>query len=787
MKSFNQELNYFNDKNYKYIDDYSKEYFYYTYDYAGNYTFFSPSVKNILGYNIEDLETGFTKYFTNNSLNNVINDKRELTLHGVLQPIYIAEIYHNNGKKILLEILEFPIFHNNKVISINGIARDITKKKREEEALIENEKNLSLIFNSTHEFIALLKVEEDNEYIFEAINKFYSDNLKLYDIQIKNIKGMDLRYYLTDILKLDESHIKTIYSLHEQSILEKKTLILESVNKVFNAKEIWSELHITPVFNKHGKCTHIISIIRDIDEKKKMEIELEKSRIFTDNLIESASIMIIGLSNNNKIKLFNSSAEMISGFNKQDVMGKNFFELFYYKNELQVEKEKLKNLISSSIESTFQTFITIKTGEDRLISWNSSKLIQDEKESGILLFGTDITEKKKSEEERKKLEEYLIQSQKMDALGTLAGGIAHDFNNILGAVLGYSEIALNETKGNNILIEYIKGIKEASLRAADLVKQILTFSKQSEIDKHPVDVESVIREVVKLLKSSIPSTIKIQYSVEDRLNPVMADFTQLHQVIMNLCTNAYHAMLKRGGNLTISLKELNLYSEEKFHGFAILPGKYALLIISDTGSGMSKRVQERIFDPYFTTKEKGKGTGLGLSVVRSIIKNYNGYISVYSEKGIGTTFKVYLPCIENEEAEEVQRETEDIPKGTERIIFVDDEKLYADMMGTMLNSLGYKVKIFLNSAEAFEYIKENIDSFDCLITDMTMPSMTGIELISKLKQLDKSKPTILCTGFSELITETKAKKCGVNAYLMKPIIKTEIAAVIRNVLDKLKN
>jgi CheY-like chemotaxis protein len=370
----------------------------------------------------------------------------------------------------------------------------------------------------------------------------------------------------------------------------------------------------------------------------------------------------------------------------------------------------------------------------------------------------------------------------MESIGTLAGGIAHDFNNILSAIMGYTELALDDIERDSQLYTNLQEVFRAGKRAKDLVQQILAFSRQSEQGRKPVQVKHIINEALKLLRSSLPTTIEVRRDIRsDAL--AMADPTQIHQILMNLCTNADHAMREKGGVLEVKLEDVELDADFTAAHPNIKPGAYINLTVSDTGHGIPPGVLERIFDPFFTTKEIGEGTGMGLSVVHGIVGSYGGAITAYSEPGQGSTFKVYLPIIERRKEPEIRTE-ESISTGSERILFVDDESVLVDMGKQILESLGYDVITRTSSIEALELFKAQPDRFELVITDMTMPNMTGDDLAQELMHIKPNIPIILCTGFSATIDEQKARAMGIRAFVLKPIVKREIAATIRKVLDQ---
>jgi signal transduction histidine kinase/CheY-like chemotaxis protein len=387
-------------------------------------------------------------------------------------------------------------------------------------------------------------------------------------------------------------------------------------------------------------------------------------------------------------------------------------------------------------------------------------------------------------QELAKYERQLQQVLKIQAIGTLAGGIAHDFNNILFPIVGYTELTMDEVPEDSMAHNNLEEILKAANRAKDLVQQILTFSRQSGQERKPVNVQSVIVEALKLLRASIPASIDILHKIDDDCHPVMGDATQIHQVIINLCTNAYQAMQDKGGTLEVKLSEVDVAYDETVEKIGMQPGRHLQLLVIDEGCGMDAAVLDRIFEPYYTTKEQGKGTGLGLSVIHGIVKNHRGDITVTSSPGKGTTFKVYLPIIENGDVTAEFEPTNEAAKGNEHILLIDVVEQIVSMEQQMLENLGYEVTARTDSTEALREFSEKPQNFDLVITDMTMPHITGDELAQKLLDIKPDIPVILCTGFNEDITEEKALAMGIQKFVMKPVIKNDLASTIRTVLDQ---
>ena len=394
----------------------------------------------------------------------------------------------------------------------------------------------------------------------------------------------------------------------------------------------------------------------------------------------------------------------------------------------------------------------------------------------------DITEQKHAQDTLVKTERQFRQSSRMEAIGTLAGGIAHDFNNILTAILGYTELGLASVPKNSRTHRNLQEVLTAGHRAKHLVLQILAFSRQSSQAKKPIPIHTVIQEALKLLRPTIPSTIEIHHSFETEAY-VLADSTQLHQVLINLCTNAEYAMRETGGLLEISLDDFEATEENIPSVPGLQVGPYIRLTIKDNGIGMSSDVLERMFDPFFTTKPIGEGSGMGLSVVHGIVANHGGALMVDSQMGIGTKIEVYLPAI----SLPISDRDEDqgpIPLGKEAILFVDDEETIVWLGKELLEQLGYTVEVQTNSVEALNVFRQNPERFDLVITDQTMPGLTGEALSRELLRIRPELPIILCTGFSHIMTAEKAKALGIQAYLMKPLAIRDLASIVRHVLDK---
>ena len=403
------------------------------------------------------------------------------------------------------------------------------------------------------------------------------------------------------------------------------------------------------------------------------------------------------------------------------------------------------------------------------------------KKGGTVISRVDITERKQAEENLIFMEKQLRQAQKLEAIGTLAGGIAHDFNNILSAIMGYTEMTLVFlVKEEGKLKNNLQKILKASRRAADLVSQILTFSRQSEHEKQIIEIKPVIKEVIKLLRATLPSTVEIRHKIDVFSDKILGDPTQIHQILMNLSTNAAYAMKDKGGTLEIILTEIEITESTRTSNLA--PGSYIKLTVKDTGKGIEQEVLDKIFDPFFTTKPQGEGTGLGLSVVHGIVKSYEGSIEVTSKHGEGSTFDIYLPSVKGGDKKKTTGDLNVPPSGKGHILIVDDEEDIVYLTHQLLILLGYEVTGKTNSKEALEIFRLEPEKFTLIITDYTMPHMTGIDLAREVIKINPSIPVILCTGFNDSITLDRVSAFGIREILFKPVNLNVLGETIHNIL-----
>lgn len=528
-----------------------------------------------------------------------------------------------------------------------------------------------------------------------------------------------------------------------------------------------------------GSIADIVSIALESFKRKRIEIALRESERKYRNIFEqSKDIIFISTPDDKIVDINPAGVELLGYSNKEELLNVNISSELYFNPD---ERKKFKDqLAKDGFVKDYQATLKSKD-EHEIIVLETVTTDRDRKGNIIAYRGImrDVTE-------QKRLEKQLLHAQKMEAMGTLAGGIAHDFNNILSAILGYTELTKNEFQEGTRPHKNLEQIYKAGIRAKELVAQILTFSRKTEQELKAVQIENIIKEALKLLRASLPVTIDIREKIEENCGVVLGDPTQIHQIIMNLCTNAYDAMRETGGVLEISLSRVN--SEKEFYeeNRALPEGDYLKLMVKDTGHGMEPQILQRIFDPFFTTKSPGSGTGMGLSVVHGIVNSHKGRITVSSEENKGSTFSVYLP--RHDQSSQVEKEiSEDLPSGTERILLVDDEEAIVQTSKEILEKLGYSVTATTSSNKALELFQANSNKFDLVITDQTMPKLTGADLAKELMKIQPNIPVILITGYSEVVTPEKAKSIGIREYIRKPASTFYLAKKIRAVLDDQKN
>ena len=791
----------------------------------------SPNIEKLFGWKPEDV-VGHSAWENvhPDDLESTQKSFRKLILNSKAVGVTECRYKCKDGSYKWIEFKASNQLHDPDIKGILGNYHDITDRKKAEEKIYQSEKNYRILAENPNSIV--MRFDAEGNIIF--VNRYASE---LFGYSIDEMIGKKSTELIHSLNESGRMNAREFFSDLLSNV--EKYRINENKNITKDGKELWISWTNTPTYEEDGTFSGLISTGFDITDRKNAEVALQESaarakrqraaiveltlgadstgidlqhafekycKILSETIdVSRASVWVLNDSGAEMhcMNLYEADKKAHSHgaiLNAQDIP--KYFEAI--RADSRIFSEDVQNdprtdeltenyLKPLNITSMLDAGIVI---DGKIVGVVCAEHIgkkrrwQSDEESFISTIAAFIAQelveskRRRSEEDREKLQAQLNQAQRMEAIGTLAGGIAHDFNNILSALIGYTELLKINLPSNSNEIDNADQILKAGNRAKELVQQILTFSRQTEKQLAPVSINIIIKEVAKLLRSSLPTTIEIRLNIQSDFL-VMGDPTQLHQILMNLCTNSGHAMQEKGGLLSIDLENIELKENLISDKITLESGTYVQLSVSDTGHGIPTEYLDRIFDPFFTTKEPGEGTGMGLSVVHGIVKSYKGAIYVYSEAKKGTTFKVFLPAIEKRIEPEIQ-ELESIPRGTEHILFVDDEPVLLDVGTSQLENLGYSVSSRSNAREALKFFENKPDRFDLVITDMTMPKMTGDELAFAIKRIRPDIPVILCTGFSSKINSENKQKFNIDAFLMKPVIIRELALVVRQVLDETK-
>ncbi|MFP4159644.1 MAG: PAS domain S-box protein [Desulfobacterales bacterium] len=654
---------------------------------------------------------------------------------------------------------------HGKPVRLAGAHTDITEKKEAEKTLMQSEEKYRLLFENAP--LGLLHFDQKgvitacNDRFVELIGSSRQD---LAGMNIFNLPDGDAVAAVKAALNGRQGVYKGVY------------------RSVTGGKATPARALIEPFRDSTGNVVGGVGMVEDISERKKAEDALreseEKYRILVENAKEAIFVVQDGL-----IRFANQATCELTGYSLEELTSRKFTDFMYPEDSefFQGELFQPYSGVDHEAECCFRIL-----GSPENVRWGALKSVEIEWEGrpATLNFLSDITEQKKARQEREKLEMRLRQAQKIEALGTLTGGVAHDFNNILSIIMGYTELLQAELPEDHEAQKGLREISSAGRRARDVVRQLLTFSRRGEEEKSPQNISFVIKEGIRMIRSTTPSFIDIREDISTDLPLVMANPTKIHQLIINLCKNASDAMDEKGGVLTVRFEQETLEEKTTAFGSDLHKGDYVKLTVEDTGNGIAAESLERIFDPYYTTKEVDKGTGLGLSVVLGIVQDLGGGILVDSEKGRGSRFEVFFPALQKYGEAQLPPDSENLARGTETILFVDDEARVTELAELRLKSLGYKPVCETDPEKALQRFYEDPQGFDLVITDMTMPKMTGDVLSMEILNIRPGMKIILCTGYSERISEDTAIRAGIARYVEKPLEFADLAREVRSVLDE---
>ena len=669
----------------------------------------------------------------------------------------------------LISLLFITLF----LSSLNMYFRTLSSKKNLEKEVLNRTRSL---FESDQKFRAIF----DNHYqlsglispdgILISANR---SSLELINCKAEDVEGLsfcDCPWWpkgspLHDIIK------QAVHEAQDGQFVRKE-LSFKDINGLHRVVDF----SLKPVFDKDHNLIYIVPEGRDITGLKFAQQEILSQKKFSDAVIESLPGIFYICNDKLQLIRWNNMFEFISGYSTEDLDHKSVLD-FFSPADTDILLQKVQNRMNKVEVPPTELSAVAQDGTTHPFLFTSSMVIMDNKKY-LIGTGVDISA-------RKRVEAELQQAQKMEAIGTLAGGIAHDFNNILSAIIGYTELSQLETAPQTKITGFLAGIHQAAIRARDLVQQILTFSRKQDNSHLPLRIAPLVNEALRLIRSSIPATINIETNIAAREATIRADPTQIHQIIVNLCTNGYQAIGDEYGTLRVSLQEVSVNEEDSRNESDPSPGHYVLIQVSDTGIGMDDETLQRIFEPYFTTKETGKGTGLGLALVNSIVQEHNGTIAVESTVDKGTTISIYLNLLETSGQyipEPQLPPPGDAPSREYHILCVDDEPYILNILDEFLQEQGYRVTSFEKGTDALAYLDMTKEQVDLVITDMTMPEMSGLELGRKIFSVRSHLPVMLCTGYSHSINRDMAIEQGFARYIEKPLILADLVFAIEEVL-----
>jgi len=700
----------------------------------------------------------------------------EILLVSIRKCLARAELIKNDGKykEHLEEEVRRRTFAYEKANL--ELTKEIEERKKADLKLAESEMNLNSIIRSVHDLIYRLDTDSKITFISDSIGK--------YGYKPEELLG----HSMFDIIHPDDRD-GAVFQINQNRTAERMTSDFE-FRMIVKLEDRAPDLESCPVFLLEAEGIYeesdpeqpvfmgTLGTARNITRRIQAEEALKESEARFRRIAENVNDIIFRKSvPDDRFEFISSACEEILGYRAHDIYkNKMVMSNFIHPSFRYYYEKRLKKLVRDGMNEELEYLIENSRNEERWL-YQRNIPVRDSHGTLVAIEGIimDITRKKK-------IEEGLRLSQKMEAIGTLAGGIAHDFNNILASIIGYTDLMNIGLEGDRMKDNYLHNIKSASERAVDLVKQILTFSSSPDKERHPLQIDLVIKDALKLLEAAIPKTIEIKKNISKTSWYIMAGSTQIHQVVMNLFANAKHAIGDQNGTISITLETPDDRDGIKPSELKHSNTPWIRLSVSDTGYGMGSKVRERIFEPYFTTKEKGVGSGLGLAVVHGIVKGCGGVIEVSSTPGEGTVFDVFFPGIKS--TGYVKRNlNKTFRKGKgENVLLVDDEKDITDSSKKLLEFLGYRVTDVTNPETALGLFMKNPDAFDVVVTDMTMPQMTGLTLAGELILIRPDIPVILCTGYSENITDEKIASCGIRKFVMKPVNATKLSELIQEVL-----
>jgi PAS domain S-box-containing protein len=680
---------------------------------------------------------------------------------------------HANGQWRWLHLRErvFARAEDGTPQQILGTSQDVTERKRVEDLLRESEERYRIISQSISDYAFSFRIEDNGEMFAEWLTESFA---KVTGYELGEILGRPNPFTLYVHPDDVAERLRSPWELQAGELHSYEFRIVRKDGEVR-----WIRSYARPVVNHKGRLVRVYGAAQDVTEKKRTEEELRRQEALFRTLAESSAVSVF-IYQGARIRYTNATGLALLGYSCEELLEKNFWDLFPSDYRDLVKTRGKQRLQGAPVPSQYEVKLLTKSGQERWMIFTGSR-IEFEGQPAVLGTAFDVTERKQLEEQQRQLQQQLFQNQKLQSLGRLAGGIAHDFNNLLTPILGFAELTLADLPHENPFHANIEEIRKAGKRAQALIQQILSFGRSRPQEQRTLSLKALIEETLPLLRASLPTTINIHYHGGTASAWVRGDAAQLQQVLMNLCVNARDAMRETGGTLDIGLDPVLLDERFARRHDNLSPGPYLRLTIRDTGCGIPKEILPSVFDPFFTTKDVGVGSGLGLAIVHGIVLGHGGVVTVKSALDRGSTFTVYLPQAAQAEEEKIKaREVTSGGKG--RVLFVDDEESVVRLGKRMLERCGYEVVATTRGQEALAIFRREPQRFVAVVTDQTMPELTGGELAKIVLQVRPDIPVLLCTGFSETLSAEQARQIGIRECLSKPFSLEEIGTALQRAL-----
>ncbi len=732
-------------------------------DTNGDIRMANPAAASLLGILRDDLETG--NYFNVLPEDAATATREAIDAHQKRRTAASFDEFQHvtpNGRTQWLMQSVRTVVERGVPKQFHVILRDVTQQHRVQEASRQSEARLQTVFEAMSE--GVMQTQPNGRLMFA--NSAALRMLRLTSERLRAGTSVDGRW---SFLREDETPLPTEEwpgALAVAKGIAVRDVVVGLCHS--DGSVLWMSVAAAPIMSD-DEVESVVLTLRDISDRK----EAEENLRLVESALDSTLEQVFLLNDQGRIIYANRQAMASLGYEADELYAKTVHDI---DTELcEADWTETWYRARSGERPTFESEHTRKDGSKFPITMSASHIRHGDGEY-LFAFVRDVSHETE-------LASQLRQSQKMEAIGTLAGGIAHDFNNVLTAIIGYSELATGELEQGTPCHSYLDQVRHAADRAADMVSQILTFSRRREDERRPLILAPVVKESMKLLRGSLPPIIQVREKIAVSKHMVDADPGQVQQVVMNLCTNAYHAMRPNGGELTVTLREEEVSAQQAARHVDLREGLYARLSIADSGHGMDEETQKRMFEPFFTTKKEGEGTGLGLASVHGIVKSHQGAILVKSKIGEGTCFDIYLPAGKEIGARKEEESAEDAdPTGTERVLLVDDEPQVADSLRLGLQQLGYTVEWHGPGLDALEFFRKDPDQIDIVVTDQMMPGVTGLALAADVRLLRPEMPVIIYTGFAESVSTELAECAGIKEILHKPLTAHKLALAIRRAL-----